>query len=193
MTVENTSVNTINYLFLRSMHGTLDDENINEELSLFIYDLSNEMQTIKPSYVQEFKREINEGPYFEGLSRDEAQLKIDTFIQKIEGQVYPDVTQFYMGLIDFDDLDNDEINVEYTPVIVDLNIRTRVVVQHAPGENVMDDAHFAKLALAARTQIRDRIIADVDYPSLDSVSDIEYDDAPFNPDEDFYLRMPKLK
>lgn len=103
MSVTTTAVSTMNYLFLQTMIGKIDHENINEELDLFLYDLSNEFDAIQPEYVAEFKRELNEGPYFENISKAQARTLLDETIVKITSQGYSALTEFYLNLYDWNE------------------------------------------------------------------------------------------
>lgn len=72
-----------------------------------------------------------------------------------------------------------------TAVLVEYNIRTRVLVDLPQGAGINDEVYWERIADAARLQIKDYVKTDKYYPYPDDIIELELDtEVPYNPQRD---------
>lgn len=99
MTLEEQAISSMNYFFLRI--ATLDkmDDHVIEELQFFLENLERERHTLKPGVKAQISKEVNEGIYFYGKSRDEIAAMLNDASARITGSTMDSITELYLSLL----------------------------------------------------------------------------------------------
>lgn len=99
MTLEEQAVSSMNYFFLRVAALHKMDDHVIEELQFFLENLERERHTLKPGVKAQISKEINEGNYFHGKSRDEIATMLNHASSRITGSTMDSITELYLSLL----------------------------------------------------------------------------------------------
>lgn len=91
---------SMNYLFLQSVAGKINHDMINREIANYLECIDEKYYAVDKPIKDEIIGEIQSGKYFDGLTKQEIERKINSSIKKIVGSIKQNAAFFYMNLIE---------------------------------------------------------------------------------------------
>ena len=99
MGVHTSAVSAMNYFFLKTLSGKINNVMINGELAHFLVELAKDHAQLSAESIDEISRELIDGEYFYSQPITDIEQQINETVENLTGEALPTIATFYIKLL----------------------------------------------------------------------------------------------